>query len=69
MKFDRERLMLEKNKEKMERQEKVAKWELEKTVTKHGLELDKERLRLTRETKESRILMQDINLLDLEGKK
>ena len=69
MKFDRERLMLEKNKVELESQEKVAKWELEQTVTMHGLELEKEKLELTIDAEESRIMLQDINLLDDEGKK
>ena len=69
MKFNRERLMLEKNKEKMERQEKVAKWELQQMVVMHSIELEKEKLRLARETEESRIMLQDINLLDEEGNK
>ena len=68
MKLDRERLNMEKNKIELERQEKVAKWELEQTVTMCGLELEKERLRPARETGESRIMLQDINLFDEEGR-
>ena len=68
MKFDQERLILEKNKVEFERQEKVAKWELEQTVTMHGLELEKENLQLVREAEESRIMLQDINLFDEEGR-
>ena len=37
MEFDREELFLEKNKVELERQEKVAKWELEQRVTMCGL--------------------------------
>lgn len=62
LKFDRERLILEKK-------EKVVKWELEKTVTIYDLELEKETLCLAREREESEIMLQDINLLDEEGKK
>ena len=69
MKFDQERLILEKNKVELKRQEKVAKWEFEQTVTMHGLELEKEKLPLVREAADSRIVLQDINLLDDEGKK
>ena len=68
MEFVRERLILEKNIAELERQEKVAKWELEQTVTMHGLELEKERLRPAREMGESRIMLQDINLFDEEGR-
>ena len=38
-------------------------------VTMHGLELEKEKLQLVREAEESRIMLQNINLLDDEGKK
>ena len=69
MEFGREELFLEKNKVELERQEKVAKWELEQIVTMHGLELEKERLRLAKETVDSMIMLQDINLLDEKGKK
>ena len=68
MELGREELFLEKNKVELERQEKVAKWELEQTVTMCGLELQKERLRLARETGESRIRSQDIKLFDEQGR-
>ena len=54
MEFGREELFLEKNKVELERQEKVAKWELEQTVTMCDLELDKERLRRVRERQKCR---------------
>ena len=69
MEFDQEELFLKKNKVELERQEKVAKWELEQTVTMCGLYLEKERLWPARETWESRIMLQDINLFDDEGNK
>ena len=62
MELGREELFLEKNKVELERQEKVAKWELEQTVTMRGHDLEKERLRLARETEELRIMLEDINL-------
>ena len=69
MKFDRERLALEQEKVELERQYNVASLELDQTVTLCGFDLEKERLRLVRETEEWRIMLQDINLLDEEGKK
>ena len=59
---------MKKNKVELGRQEKVAKWELEQMVTMHNLELEKEKLRLARETEESRIMLQNTNLLDEESK-
>ncbi|KAE8795102.1 hypothetical protein D1007_30044 [Hordeum vulgare] len=63
------RLEIEREKTELEKQEAAIKWELQKVNTFEEIELEKERLQLSRDVEDAKILLVDESTLDEYAKK